>query len=75
MKIYKYILILALFVACGNNSDDPLEPENGNGNVKPKPIEVISINLNISKITLYKGEELSLVATVFPANASDKNLI
>jgi uncharacterized repeat protein (TIGR02543 family) len=37
-------------------------------------IEVTSISLNVASYTLYLGEKTTLVATILPTNATDKNV-
>ena len=42
--------------------------------VTVKPIEVTSITLNHSDATIFKGENISLIATIVPANATNKTV-
>lgn len=74
MKIYRFtLLLLVLFVACGSETDDPIN-KGGDNNADPDPVKVTGVSLDIDKITLYKDEELSLVATILPEDATDKSM-
>lgn len=63
------LLFATLLFACGKTSQ---ETEKGEG--KETVIPVSSVTLNKAEITLVEGEEETLVATIKPDNATDKNV-
>lgn len=57
-------------IKCGNASQSFTVRQAG----KPRPIEVTEVKLDQTELTLNKGENVTLVATVLPENATDKTV-
>ena len=57
----------------GDSEEPGQDPDEGE-NEKPQEIAVISVSLNKTELTLEEGEEYTLIATISPANATDKSI-
>lgn len=64
------ISILAAIVACtpGENNS------NGNDNSGDKTVHVIGISLDYTSVSIKEGESFTLIPTITPDNADDKNV-
>ena len=72
MKIHSFISVLTLVSIALFSCEKP--PQNPDTDSVPKDIEVSSVSLNESSVTLFKGNTITLVATVKPDNATDKKV-
>ncbi len=57
----------------GDSEEPGQDPEAGE-NEGPQEIAVFSVSLNKLELTLEEGEEYALIATISPANATDKSI-
>lgn len=65
-KLFYLMMAGALALgSCGNDDEPAPEPA-------PDPIAVASVTLDKTELTFHRGESASLVATVAPADATDK---
>lgn len=69
-KALSLFAVLGLLFACTPEENNP----NGNDNYGDKTVHVTGISLDRTSVTIKEGESVTLVATVTPNNAENKNV-
>ena len=70
LLLFFTIAVFSLLYSCS-----PKEPDAPNEPERPSVVSVESVKLNKTELTLYEGEEETLVATITPENATDKSVV